>query len=381
MIALNVHFTNASAFNLSRTSMLSWVNDTLKVDFTKIEELCTGAAYCQFMDMIFPDTVPMKRVKFLTNLEHEYIQNLKILQASFIKLGVDKKIPIDQMIRGHCLDNLQFLQWFKKFFDVNYDGREYDPVAAREGAVMGIPVRAGPGAGSNKTPSSTSNRGTVGLRRTVTPSPKTTSSSSVKSVKTIRSQSAKPVLRNTTNLSNNTAKRGPVKDANSSQPNALEKGSIKDQENDPEKDSKTEAKNNAKDDAKNVEKNAEENVAKNDEENVAKNVEKTNEKKDAKNVPKNDAKNGPIKGAERKGVKKIPIKNAQSKADNNSQNGTEKKVSEKVLNMHTRVDDMKIDRDRFLSNLHEIEFICQETDDRASALLILQILDILYAEL
>lgn len=32
----------------------------------------------------------MKRVKFRTNLEHEYIQNFKILQAAFKKMNVDK---------------------------------------------------------------------------------------------------------------------------------------------------------------------------------------------------------------------------------------------------------------------------------------------------
>ena len=32
----------------------------------------------------------MKRVKFSTMLEHEYIQNCKILQGSFKKVGVDK---------------------------------------------------------------------------------------------------------------------------------------------------------------------------------------------------------------------------------------------------------------------------------------------------
>lgn len=32
----------------------------------------------------------MKRVKFRTNLEHEYIQNFKILQGAFKKMTVDK---------------------------------------------------------------------------------------------------------------------------------------------------------------------------------------------------------------------------------------------------------------------------------------------------
>ena len=32
----------------------------------------------------------MKKVKFTTKLEHEYIQNFKILQAAFKKMNVDK---------------------------------------------------------------------------------------------------------------------------------------------------------------------------------------------------------------------------------------------------------------------------------------------------
>lgn len=40
--------------------------------------------------ILFTGSVPLKRVKFRTNLEHEYIQNFKILQAAFKKMGVDK---------------------------------------------------------------------------------------------------------------------------------------------------------------------------------------------------------------------------------------------------------------------------------------------------
>lgn len=89
-MAVNVYSTNVTSENLSRHDMLAWVNDCLQSNFAKIEELCTGAAYCQFMDMLFPGSVPMKRIKFKTNLEHEYIQNFKILQAGFKKMGVDK---------------------------------------------------------------------------------------------------------------------------------------------------------------------------------------------------------------------------------------------------------------------------------------------------
>ncbi|KAH8304204.1 microtubule-associated protein RP/EB family member 1 isoform X1 [Drosophila kikkawai] len=142
-MAVNVYSTNVTSENLSRHDMLAWVNDCLQSQFSKIEELCTGAAYCQFMDMLFPNSVPVKRVKFRTNLEHEYIQNFKILQAGFKKMSVDKIIPVDKLIKGRFQDNFEFLQWFKKFFDANYDGREYDPVAQRSG------VKLGNGNGSN----------------------------------------------------------------------------------------------------------------------------------------------------------------------------------------------------------------------------------------
>ena len=40
-------------------------------------------------------------------------------------------------MKGKFQDNFEFAQWFKKFFDANYDlGIEYDPVAARGGVVV-----------------------------------------------------------------------------------------------------------------------------------------------------------------------------------------------------------------------------------------------------
>lgn len=35
-------------------------------------------------------------------------------------------IPVDKLVKGRFQDNFEFIQWFKKFFDANYDGRQYD---------------------------------------------------------------------------------------------------------------------------------------------------------------------------------------------------------------------------------------------------------------
>lgn len=61
----------------------------------------SGAAYCQFMDMLFPGCISLKKVKFQAKLEHEYIHNFKLLQASFKRMNVDKVrsllVPHSQM--------------------------------------------------------------------------------------------------------------------------------------------------------------------------------------------------------------------------------------------------------------------------------------------
>ncbi|XP_048840090.1 microtubule-associated protein RP/EB family member 1-like isoform X1 [Brienomyrus brachyistius] len=132
-MAVNVYSTSVTSDNLSRHDMLAWINESLQLNLTKIELLCSGAAYCQFMDMLFPGCVPLKKVKFQAKLEHEFIHNFKILQAGFKKMGVDKIIPVDKLVKGKFQDNFEFVQWFKKFFDANYDGKEYDPVEARQG--------------------------------------------------------------------------------------------------------------------------------------------------------------------------------------------------------------------------------------------------------
>ena len=40
---------------------------------------------------------------------------------------------MDKLIKGRFQDNFEFLQWFKKFFDANYQGQEYDAMGARGG--------------------------------------------------------------------------------------------------------------------------------------------------------------------------------------------------------------------------------------------------------
>ena len=49
-------------------------------------------------------------MKFNTKQEHEYINNFKVLQASFKKMSVDKIVPVDRLVKGKFQDNFEFLQ-------------------------------------------------------------------------------------------------------------------------------------------------------------------------------------------------------------------------------------------------------------------------------
>ena len=52
------------------------------------------------MDMLFPGSVPAKRIKYEAKQDYQYIENFKILQSSFKKKGVDKVIPVERLIKG-----------------------------------------------------------------------------------------------------------------------------------------------------------------------------------------------------------------------------------------------------------------------------------------
>ncbi|CAJ2639397.1 unnamed protein product [Trifolium pratense] len=94
-----------SAYFVGRNEILTWINNRLQLNLSRIEEAASGAVQCQMLDMTYPGVVPMH-----------------------------KHIEVTRLVKGRPLDNLEFLQWLKRYCDSVNGGimnENYNPVERR----------------------------------------------------------------------------------------------------------------------------------------------------------------------------------------------------------------------------------------------------------
>ncbi|KAI1731140.1 calponin homology (CH) domain-containing protein [Ditylenchus destructor] len=112
---VNVYTTSASTEN----ELIEWVNERLKSEYVKIEQLRDGAGYCRFTEALFPGSIQPERVKWDSRQKRDWRSNWKLVQTAWKQIGVDRIVPVKNLVKGKFDDNFEFLKWFKSFYDTN----------------------------------------------------------------------------------------------------------------------------------------------------------------------------------------------------------------------------------------------------------------------
>uniref|UniRef100_A0A672RC30 DNA (cytosine-5-)-methyltransferase n=1 Tax=Sinocyclocheilus grahami TaxID=75366 RepID=A0A672RC30_SINGR len=102
--------------NLSE--LLDWLNHILQATFSQLEHTCSGAAFCQLMDIIHPGSIDINKVKFTAKENADILDNYGLLREAFSKAQI-KKVNI--------LKTLDLLTWFKDLYDHNAAKQKYNP--------------------------------------------------------------------------------------------------------------------------------------------------------------------------------------------------------------------------------------------------------------
>ncbi|KAF5103039.1 hypothetical protein D0Z00_000017 [Geotrichum galactomycetum] len=186
----------------SRQELVNWVNSLLDLSITKVEQCGTGAVYCQLFDSVHMD-VPMSKVKFNVNTEYQYLNNFKVLQSAFTKHEIDRSVPVERLVKCRFQDNLEFLQWFKRYWDANFSGDAYDPVARRKGqAPMGGSRPAASSASSSTAAGASVSRTSSSARTTRNNTPSTTTTTRSTATRAATTGSTAAPRRTVSNSSN-----------------------------------------------------------------------------------------------------------------------------------------------------------------------------------
>lgn len=106
--------------------------------------LGSGAVYCQVVDVIHPGSVAINKVNWRAKTEYQFIQNFKILQDSFKKVGIKRYVEVkcllnqvEKLSKAKYQDNLEFAQWLKRYYDLNCGDRGNNYLAEeRRGGVQ-----------------------------------------------------------------------------------------------------------------------------------------------------------------------------------------------------------------------------------------------------
>lgn len=131
----------SSVYTVGRKEVINWINETLSVNYTKIEDMSNGAAFCQIFDYLHPKAVALNRVNFNASNPPEVMNNFKVLQESFDKVGIKQYLDIKACMGGKVMAALELGQWLYGYYNEHVDKTvEYDAVGRRKKCKLQEPI-------------------------------------------------------------------------------------------------------------------------------------------------------------------------------------------------------------------------------------------------
>ena len=108
--------------SISKDDLIVWFRKNISNRLHTIEELGNGGDFLLAMEILIPGSVTLQKVKFNKTTESDRLRNFRTLRKLFHKLGIDKDIEAEKMVRGLFKENYHFALWFRAFFRANYKG-------------------------------------------------------------------------------------------------------------------------------------------------------------------------------------------------------------------------------------------------------------------
>ncbi|KAH0576609.1 Microtubule binding protein EB1 [Spironucleus salmonicida] len=142
---------HSACYQVGRMQLVQWLHEMLNENVEKVEDVSSGHHYCILLEALYPGQINVPKIIMNAKLEWEKVSNLKMVQNCLIQHKVDRAVDVDKLAKGKFQDNIEFLQWFKWFFEQNFDvgsGFDAEDVRRRTGkkSTAGTNAAVKPGA-------------------------------------------------------------------------------------------------------------------------------------------------------------------------------------------------------------------------------------------
>ncbi|XP_037959780.1 microtubule-associated protein RP/EB family member 1-like [Teleopsis dalmanni] len=108
---------------VQRRKNIKSLNKILGTQLKSVDELQSGAVYCQLFDKLYPGSLDMSKVKPETDMPYDYVRHYILLKEGFKTKFVKKFIPIEALVTQKVDRQYDFLDWFVKFYDMMEERR------------------------------------------------------------------------------------------------------------------------------------------------------------------------------------------------------------------------------------------------------------------